>query len=371
MNPRNQFLSLILCVSFLSLASSCWAENALFKFDFEELSPGVWAGVRAESQRFPVMGNATFVISNEGVVVFDGGGLPIMATQVIEQIRSLTDLPVTHVIISHWHGDHFFGAYRFAEEFENVQYIAHSFTDAAIHGDPVDYISGYSTFAETTVPVIEKRVKTGKHESGDAVSATDILTYKQLLLDAPAIAEQYKKARLVKPTLSFDDKMIIHSGSTRIELMKLGHGNTEGDIIMWLPDAKIVASGDLVVHPTPYAFNVPPRPWAQSLKNLNSLGYQVLVPGHGEIQTDTSFVDLNIEVAISIADQRDQMLADGISQEEVAEKLDFSAFEQRFTGGDEYTKRYYNSWFEQPFRKAAIKALGDEPMKAIGPSKRK
>jgi len=82
MNPRNQFLSLILCVSFLSLASSCWAENALFKFDFEELSPGVWAGVRAESQRFPVMGNATFVISNEGVVVFDGGGLPIMATHV-------------------------------------------------------------------------------------------------------------------------------------------------------------------------------------------------------------------------------------------------------------------------------------------------
>ena len=62
---------------------------AAFDIDFEEVADGVWAGVRPDGPRFPVMGTTVFVISEEGVVVFDGGGMPIMAEKVIEKIRSL------------------------------------------------------------------------------------------------------------------------------------------------------------------------------------------------------------------------------------------------------------------------------------------
>jgi hypothetical protein len=75
-----------------------------FQFEFQEIGSGVWAGVRPDGPRFPVMGNTTFVISDAGVVVFDGGGMPAMAEQIIAKVRSLTDKPVTHVVISHWHG---------------------------------------------------------------------------------------------------------------------------------------------------------------------------------------------------------------------------------------------------------------------------
>ena len=167
------------------------------------------------------------------------------------------------------------------------------------------------------------------------------------------------------PNVVFDDKLVIYSGSRRIELLLLGHGNTEGDIVMWLPEEKLVATGDLVVLPTPYAFNVPPRAWAATLKSLNNLDYEILVPGHGAIQTDSSYVDLNIEVAESIADQRDELLASGLSTEEMEEQLDFSAFEQRFTGGDEYTRGFYEAYFVEPFRKAASKELSGERMVPI------
>ena len=112
---------------------------------------------------------------------------------------------------------------------------------------------------------------------------------------------------------------------------------------------------------------MPPRKWTETLSNINALGYEVLVPGHGSIQRDTSYVDLIIETSISIADQRDALLADGKSIEETQEALDFSVFEERFTHGDEYVKNYYDAYFEVPFRAAAMKALTGEPMVALEP----
>ena len=58
---------------------------------FEEIADGVWVGVRPDSPRLPVMGTTTFVISDAGVVVFDGGGMTLMAEHVIGKIRSLTN----------------------------------------------------------------------------------------------------------------------------------------------------------------------------------------------------------------------------------------------------------------------------------------
>lgn len=339
------------------------------QFEFEELAPGVWAGVRPDSPRFPVMGNTTFVIGEEGVVVFDGGGMPVMAEQIIEKIRSITDAPVTHVIISHWHGDHNFGVYRFAEEFPNVQFVAQRFTDAAMNSNKIDYVSGYATFAEKTVPRFQERVDTGKEADGTPLSDLDRDLYARILEDADMFDAEFKRVRLQTPNVSFDKKMTIHLGPRTIELLYLGHGNTEGDIVMWLPDEKIVATGDIVVLPSPYAFNVPPRAWAQTLENINALNYETLVPGHGEIQTDTDYVNLVIEAATSIADQRDALVAQGLSAEEVQAQLDFSAFEQRFTGDDPYVALHYDQWFEQPLRAAAMKELSGEPMVKLEPRK--
>ncbi|MFT5350260.1 MAG: cyclase [Gammaproteobacteria bacterium] len=340
-----------------------------FEIEFEELAPGIWAGIRPDSSRFPVMGSTTFVISDVGVVVFDGGGVPVIADQVIEKIRSETDLPVTHVIISHWHGDHNFGIYRYGEEFSNVQFIAHTFTHAAMNGSPIDYILGYPEFVSKNLPGLKQTVESGKHPDGNDVSAVTLANYKRRIEDAPEIDIEYKKVQVTTPNVIFEDQLVIYSGKTRIELMKLGHGNTEGDIVMWLPQTRIVAAGDLVVLPAPYAFNVPPLAWAASLERLKDLGFEILVPGHGEIQNNITYVDLLIESANSIAQQRDALLAQGLSKEEVESQLDFSALEERFTEGDKYKAIYFKAWFERPFRKAAIKALSNEPMVKIEPHK--
>lgn len=68
-----------------------------------------------------MMGTSTFVIGDNGVIVFDGGGAPIMSERLMAKIATLTDKPITHLVISHWHGDHMFGVFRIVEEFSDVQ----------------------------------------------------------------------------------------------------------------------------------------------------------------------------------------------------------------------------------------------------------
>ena len=133
-------MRIVVSVLLILIGMLAAADDGPFHFEFEELAPGVWAGVREDGPRFPVMGNVTFVIGDDGVVVYDGGGMPAMAEQTIEKIRSLTDTPVTHVVISHWHGDHNFGIYRYAEEFANVEIIASEFTNAVFDTTRIAYI---------------------------------------------------------------------------------------------------------------------------------------------------------------------------------------------------------------------------------------
>ena len=359
--------SFLVLTAMLLLSMASGASAGPFEYEFDETAPGIWTGVRPDSPRYPVMGNATFVIGDNGVVVFDGGGVPVMAEQIIDKIRSITDAPVTHVIISHWHGDHNFGIYRFAEEFSDVKFLAHKFTDAAMNSAKIEYISNYATFAEKSVPRYEKILETGIDGDGTVLSDQNRMILQRIVDDADVIDSEFKRVRLTMPNVVFDDKYVIDMGARTIELLFLGHGNTEGDIVMWLPDEKLVATGDLVVLPAPYAFNVPPRAWAETLKKLNGLDYAKLVPGHGAIQNDTEYVDLVIEVAELIADQRDELVAQGLSLEEVEAQLDISSFEERFTDGDAYIKVHYDEWFEQPLRKAAIKELTGEPMVRLEP----
>lgn len=354
-------------LSLLLMASAIASADSPFNFEFSEISDGVWAGVRPDGPRFPVMGNTTFVIGEDSVVVFDGGGMPAMSEQLIAKIRSITDKPVSHVIVSHWHGDHFFGVSRFADEYPDVKFVAHEFTREVINSSRINYVDRERGFVEENIGEFEKIVATGVDSDGKEHNETDRTIYARIIADRDDIDYEFLRAKVIPPDVVFTDRYEIDAGNKKIELLFLGHANTAGDIVMWLPEERIVATGDIVVLPSPYAFNVPPRAWAETLRALNALDYRTLVPGHGEIQSSTDYVDLLIESADSIAEQRDSMLAKGMNNDDVAAALDFSAFEERFTHGDEYIKVHYHEWFTEPFRAAAMKALTGEPMVQIPP----
>src|SRR5262245_41126769 len=80
-----------------------------FDMEWRELARGVWVGVRPVSYRAPVVTNTTVVIGSRGVLVFDAAGLAVQGERLVKKVAELTDRPITHLAISHWHGDHSMG----------------------------------------------------------------------------------------------------------------------------------------------------------------------------------------------------------------------------------------------------------------------
>jgi glyoxylase-like metal-dependent hydrolase (beta-lactamase superfamily II) len=110
---------------------------------------------------------------------------------------------------------------------------------------------------------------------------------------------------------------------------------------MWLPQEKIVATGDIVTGPVPLM----PSPYTGSyvdvLNRIKALGFRTLVPGHGLVENDSQYVDLLIDTIQAVSTQMKGLVAEGLSEEKAIAKVDFSAIEKRFTHGDPFlTNRF-------------------------------
>ncbi|HEY7112440.1 MAG TPA: MBL fold metallo-hydrolase [Thermoanaerobaculia bacterium] len=96
-----------------------------FEYAWTNLAPGVWAAIRQDPFELPQEGIAVVVVTDQGVVVFDAGGSPAMGEAIVEKVRSITSRPITHVVLSHWHGDHMRGLKSIREAFPQAEILAH------------------------------------------------------------------------------------------------------------------------------------------------------------------------------------------------------------------------------------------------------
>jgi glyoxylase-like metal-dependent hydrolase (beta-lactamase superfamily II) len=350
---------LCLCLAISICTPNVNADNDPLQMQFTELAPGVWLGNRPDSTRLPVTPNTTFVISDEGVVVFDGGNLPLVAERVIAKIRSLTDQPVTHMVISHWHMDHVLGVARYLQAFPNVQVVAHPYTRELIFR----YLAVNEQNMRNTVsdnrPGIESLLASDQAASLDARTVT---WFKQFIEAADLLESQYRNFEPAYPNLTFSDALTIHSGQREIRLWHPGTGNTPGDLVMWLPEEKILASGDIVVWPTPYGHGGRAKEWAKTLRTLAAMDFETLIAGHGGVQTDRDYLKLMADTLESVSGQVATLSALGKTLEETQDAVDLSPYEPQFTQGDVFLQARFNEWFKQPIVEAAWKeANGEDP----------
>ena len=87
---------------------------------------------------------------------------------------------------------------------------------------------------------------------------------------------------LTWPTLTFKGEMTLWLGKLEVKIMQLGRGHTKGDTVVWLPQEKILFSGDLVEYEaTPYAGDAYFNDWPHTLDAVAALHPGKLVPGRG------------------------------------------------------------------------------------------
>jgi len=312
-----------------------------FAYEWHALTPAVWAAIRPDPFELPQEGNSVFVVTDRGVVVFDAGGSPAMGQAIVAKVRSVTDQPITHVVISHWHGDHMRGLQAIRAAYPQAQILAHPHARDFIVATQEKWL----TRRVKMVPSIRRAVTEALNEqqdlSGRPLIPDERKWLENGLVSTDQLDSENRSTTYVIPDSTFDGRMTLYLGSEEIQLLHLGRAHTAGDVVMWLPREGILATGDIVTGPIPLMPSAYTRDYVGVLNRIKSLGFKTLVPGHGALQSDTQYVDLLIELIDSVAAQTRALVAQGVPQEKAIASIDFSAVEQRFTHGDAFlTNRF-------------------------------
>lgn len=216
---------------------------------FDKLAEGVYA-YTAEGDP-----NTGIIIGDDGVMVIDTQATPDMAQDVIKRIREVTDKPIKYVVLSHYHAVRVMGASAY-----NADHIISS---------------------QATYDLIVER--------GQFDFDSEVGRFPRLFQGVESVPG------LTWPTITFRSSMTLWMGKRRVELMHLGRGHTKGDIVAWLPEEKVLFSGDLVEYgATPYTGDAYLSDWPQTLANVRALGAEKLVPGRGDALTTPETVEAAI-----------------------------------------------------------------------------
>ena len=201
--------------------------------------------------------NTGVIVGDDSVMVIDAQATPAMAQKVIEHIRQVTDKPVRHVVLSHYHAVRVLGASAYGAS----EIIASDLCRAMIvERGQEDWDSEYARFPRL-------------FQAADTIPG------------------------LTWPTQTFSDNLTLYLGRRRVDLMWLGRGHTAGDIVAWVPDAHVMYSGDLVEYRSAcYCGDAHFGDWPETLDEIAELQPDALMPGRGDAVTGSDNVAEAIEL---------------------------------------------------------------------------
>jgi len=295
----------------------------------------------------------------------DANRTPIAARRTLELLRSVTSNPVRWLLITHWHGDHWLGVQSFREAFPALDVIA---TDTARKAMITSLINVFANRPDSWYTVTANRYDS-IYNAGVDLSGRPLTPARRAMLDAVRgsfrhyYTAEALRMRLVPPNVTLEKSMRLNSGTRAIELLFVGEGDTPGDAVAWLPAERVLAAGDMLVHPVPYAGSTIPSQWALSLRALRALGPLHIVPGHGEVLRGTAYLDLVIEtIEATVAGVR-RMQTEGTPVADVKRALTMESFRARMVPANDSAVRdrwddFLNALIDNAYAEAARRAAG-------------
>lgn len=217
---------------------------------FTEVGDGLWA-FTAEGDP-----NSGVIIGDESVMIVEAQATPRLANKVIEKVREVTDKPISHVVMTHYHAVRVLGASAFN-------------ADQIIMGE------------DARAMVVER---------GQEDWDSEFQRFPRLFEGHESIPG------LTWPTTTFSEDMTVYLGNRQINLMHLGRAHTAGDIVIHVPDQNVMFTGDIVeYHSACYCGDGHFGEWGDTLDNIKSFDVDAIAPGRGDALIGKDMVNTAIE----------------------------------------------------------------------------
>ena len=236
---------------------------------FDEIGRDLWA-FTAEGDP-----NSGVIIGEDSVMIVEAQATPRLANKVIEKVRDVTDKPISHVVLTHYHAVRVLGASAYGAD---QIIMGEAARGMVMERGQEDWDSEFQRFP---------RLFEG-HESIPG------LTY---------------------PTTTFNDRMTVYLGNRRVDLMHLGRAHTAGDIVIHVPDENVMFTGDIVEdHSACYCGDGHFAAWGTTLDAIKAYDVNSIAPGRGgaligrdavnrAIESTRDFVDSTYTPAARVAAQ--------------------------------------------------------------------
>jgi len=262
-------------------------------------------------------GNGAFLLSPSGVLMVDSKNDPTTATNIVQEIKKLTPAPVRYLINTHYHGDHTHGNQVFSPL---ATIISHKNTrENLIKFD----LSRNEEYRTSRLPqlISEQEAKVAKLE---IQNSPQLQEERQRLEELKKTAEELEQLRITLPTLIFDTRCTIYLDDYEVELLYMGVGHTNGDVVVYFPQQKVIHLGDLLFHQSiPYidvAAGSDTAQWIEILNQVMGMEVDIVIPGHGEL-TDKSGLEEFINYLADLRQEVKSFIDQGKTLEETKENL--------------------------------------------------
>jgi len=257
-------------------ATAAPADDKLF--DLEKAADGVYFA-KARPQAMINCNGAVFVRSKD-VVVVDAHSKPSAAAALVAQIRrELTDKPVRYVINTHFHWDHTQGDHAYRQTGGKVDFIA---TNATKQLMSELAIARMKASLEEVPQQIDKMEQRAAHSNSAAEKAFCAEQIRQM----QSYQAELKDYPLELPTITFDDSYLLRDPVFDLHLEFHGHAHTAGDVFVFCPQQRALATGDASHGWLPNLGDGFPHAWPATIDNVMRADFKYVLGGHGPMQSD-------------------------------------------------------------------------------------
>jgi cyclase len=282
-------------------------------FTFNKIAEGVYHAVGTGN--LVVMSNAAVIEGDTDVLVVDSHVSPGGAWALREELKAVTSKPIRYVVNSHFHFDHSHGNQVYGPE---VEIIGHEFARAQM-------LAGKSQDSRAREFFVGGIPNTIKSLEGRLAAATDAKERETLQGQLDVQRNHLEGTNAVKPTapnVTLTHTMTLHRGAREIRILHLGRGHTAGDVVVYLPKERIVATGDLLVEATSYMGDAFFTEWIETIETLKKIDFETVLPGHGRAFTGKAKLDHWQAYLRDFWAQAQKFHKAGVSWEEAAKQVD-------------------------------------------------